>query len=78
MLKSEAFPVVFFMLSFYVFAIALLYVLSRAWQKALSTRTYTDRTSAPSSDRSNYAHHVSALPCRTPNDTTNLSSRRCN
>lgn len=78
MLNSEAFPVVFFMLSFFVFAIALLYVLSRAWQKALSTRTYTDRTSAPLPDRSNYAHHVSALPCRTPNETTNLSSRQRN
>jgi hypothetical protein len=38
MIENEAFPVVFFMLSFFVFSIMLLYALARAWQKALSTR----------------------------------------
>lgn len=36
--ESEAFPVIFFMLSFYAFAIALLYALSRAWHKTASHR----------------------------------------
>jgi hypothetical protein len=35
---SGALPVIFFMLSFYVFAIALLYVLARAWAEAISER----------------------------------------
>lgn len=35
---SEAFPVVFFMLSFYAFAIALLYALARAWDQTATHR----------------------------------------
>jgi len=35
---SEAFPVILFMLSFYAFAIALLYALARAWHQTASHR----------------------------------------
>jgi LPS O-antigen subunit length determinant protein (WzzB/FepE family) len=36
--NSQAFPVILFMLSFYTFAIALLYVLARAWHQTATHR----------------------------------------
>lgn len=36
MSQSEAFPVIFFMLSFYAFAIAVLFALAHSWDRALS------------------------------------------
>jgi hypothetical protein len=69
MLESEAFPVVFFMLSFFAFAIALLYALARAWEKALSTRAEVDRASA-ARPRSDYSRPAATLA----HQTTNLSS----
>jgi hypothetical protein len=47
MLQSEAFPVVFFMISYWVFAVLLLYALARAWQKALSVSA--ERNEVPAS-----------------------------
>jgi hypothetical protein len=38
MSESDAFPVIFFMLSFYGFCVAVLYALAKAWEQALSTR----------------------------------------
>jgi len=35
---SEAFPVILFMLSFYAFAIALLFALARAWDQTATHR----------------------------------------
>jgi hypothetical protein len=43
--NSEAFPVIFFMLSFYAFAIALLFALAHAWDHALSNRPENPGTS---------------------------------
>jgi len=74
MLESEAFPVVFFMLSFFAFAIALLYALARAWEKALSTRAEVDRASAARPCRTDYSRPVATLA----HQTTNLSSSRDN
>jgi hypothetical protein len=55
MLENEAFPVVFFMLSFCAFAIMLLYALARAWQKALSIRADGNCASVSPSTGSNHA-----------------------
>ncbi len=35
---EDASPIIIFLISFYAFAIVLLYVLARAWSQALSTR----------------------------------------
>ena len=75
MFESEAFSVVFFMVSFYAFAITLLYALARAWQKALSVQTDGDCDSASLLDRSNYPNDVSAMARRTPPETTILPPR---
>lgn len=75
MLQSEAFPVVFFMLSYYAFAIALLYVLARSWQKAVSGRTNRACDSASELDLRNFPHDVAAAANRTPNKTAILSPR---
>ena len=56
MLDSEAFPVVFFLLSFYAFAIMLLYALARAWQKALSNQANEERSPETASTGRHPAH----------------------
>ncbi len=43
MFNEDATPVIFFVLCLYGFAIVLLYVLARAWERALSTRPGTDK-----------------------------------
>jgi hypothetical protein len=42
MLNEDAIPIIFFVVSLYAFAIVLLYVLARAWERALSTRRRID------------------------------------
>jgi hypothetical protein len=59
MQNSEAVPAIFFILSFYVFAVMLLYALARAWQKALSTRADRDSARTSLSDGSSPMRNAS-------------------
>jgi len=47
MLSDDATPVIFFVASLYFFAIVLLYVLARAWEQALSTRSVGEKAPCP-------------------------------
>jgi hypothetical protein len=49
--SEDAAPVIFFIVSLYAFAIVLLYVLARAWEQALSTRTTKSGLPPGRSDR---------------------------
>jgi len=75
MLESDAFPVVFFMLSYYTFAIGLLYILARSWQKALYPQTEGICAKASELNLTNYPHDVSSTASRTPNGKPILPAR---
>lgn len=60
MSQSGAFPVIFFMLSFYAFAVALLYALAHSWDRALSN--HPQRPGTPRSAISSLAREIDEAP----------------
>jgi hypothetical protein len=46
MSNGDAFPIIFFMLSFFAFGVLILYALAKAWEKALSGHKDTPRPTA--------------------------------